>query len=86
MGNVFLPEKDHLSEKIANDKRNSGIEIEQFKFWNNDSDIVNDFTSVKFKDLDFTHKLQELRNFTVQQVINECAIYDIVNVNGLVYI
>ena len=38
-----------------------------------------------YTDLNFKHKLMKLRNFTVYQVINESAIYDIVKVKGLVY-
>ena len=38
-----------------------------------------------YTNLNFSHNLLELRNFTVQNVINECVIYDTVNVKGLVY-
>ena len=38
-----------------------------------------------YADLNFKQKLMKLRNFTVYQVINESAIYDIVKVKGLVY-
>ena len=38
-----------------------------------------------YADLNFKEKLMKLRNFTVYQVINESAIYDIVKVKGLVY-
>ena len=31
------------------------------------------------------HQSLELRHFIVHQVINECAIYDIANVKGIVY-
>ena len=36
-------------------------------------------------DFNSTHKSLELINFIVQQVIDECTIYDTVNVKGLVY-
>ena len=58
MGACFSPEKNCLFEKIANDNSDSGTEIKQFEFEDNDSDIiVNDLTSVKSTDLSFTHKL-----------------------------
>ena len=38
-----------------------------------------------YTDLNFTHNLKELRNFTVKQVTNDCVIYNIVNGKGLVY-
>lgn len=82
---VFV-EQDRLFEKTANDASNSGIETKGFKFVDNDSDIiVNGFTSVKSTDLNFTQKSLELTNFTLQQVLNEYSIYDIVNVKCLVY-
>ena len=76
----FSPEKHRFFEKIANDNRNSGIKIKRFKFGNNDNEImVNDFTSVKSTDLDFTYKSPGLRNFAVQQIVNEYAIYEVAN-------
>ena len=38
-----------------------------------------------YTDLNFTHNLKELRNFTVKQFTNDCVIYNIVNGKGLVY-
>ena len=58
----------------------------RFKIGDNESDIiVNHFTSTKFTDLNFIHKSLELRNFTVQLVLNEYTTYNIVNVKSLVY-
>ena len=84
-GVCFSPEKHCLFEKISNDDK-SGIEIKRFKFGDNDSDIIiNDFTSVKSTDVNFTNKSLQLRSCTIEQVINECPIFDIVSVKGLVY-
>ena len=58
----------------------------RFKIGDNESDIiVNHFTSTKFTDLNSIHKSLELRNFTVQLVLNEYTTYNIVNVKSLVY-
>ena len=50
----------------------------------NNSDIMA-FSSVKTIKLDFKHKLLELKTFTVQQIFNECSIFDLININGLLY-
>ena len=47
--------------------------------------IVNDFSSVKKTEVNFERKDFQRKPFTGQQVINECAIYDIVDISGLVY-
>ena len=43
------------------------------------------FSSVKKTKLNFERKYFQRKPFTVQQVINECAIYDVVDISGLVY-
>ena len=44
-GVYFSPEYHCLFKKNANDNSNSGIEIKQFKLWDNNNDaIVNDIT------------------------------------------
>ena len=50
----------------------------------NNSDIMA-FSSVKTIKFDFKHKLLELKTFTVQQIFNECSIFDLININGLLY-
>ena len=47
--------------------------------------IVNDFSSVKKTEVNFERKDFQRKPFTVQQLINECAICDIVDISGLVY-
>ena len=74
-GVCFSREKHRFFEKIAVDNSNSGIEVKRFKFGDYDIDIiVNDFTSVKSRDLNFIHKLLELTNFTVEQYKRMCHI------------
>ena len=50
----------------------------------NNSDIMA-FSSLKTIKFDFKHKLLELKTFTVQQIFNECSIFDLININGLLY-
>ena len=62
------------------------MEIRWFQSSENNEDIiVNDFTSVKKTEVHFERKDFQRKLFAVQQVINECAIYDVVNISGLVY-
>ena len=84
-GVCFSPEKHALFNDISKDDNNTGIEIKQFGSSESNEDIiVNDFSSVK-KQLNFERKNFQRKPFSVQQVINECAIYDIVDISGLVY-
>ena len=50
----------------------------------NNSDIIV-FSSVKTIKFDFKHKPLELKTFTVQQIFNECSIFALVNISGLLY-
>ena len=99
-GVCFSPEKHALFNDISKDNNNAGIETKRFRSSEtNEYVIINDFSSVKKTELDFESKiLREKKNrarfrkedfkrkpFTGQQVINECAIYDIVDKSGLVY-
>ena len=85
-GVCFSPEKHRLFNDIINDSSHSGIEIKLFRSSDNNNDIiVNDFSSVKKTELNFGRKTLQSKIFTIEQVINECAIYDIVDVTGLVY-
>ena len=43
------------------------------------------FSSLKTIKFDFKHKLLELKTFTVQQIFNECSIFDLINISGLLY-
>ena len=71
---------------ITNGSFHSGIEIKSFFFSSdNNNNIVNDFPSVKKTELNFERKTLLSKFFTVEQVINECAVYDIVDVTGLLY-
>ena len=80
----FSPEKHRLFNDIINDSSHSGIEIK--RSGDNDNDIiVNNFSSVRKTELNFERKTLQSKFFTTEQVINECAIYDIVDVTGLVY-
>ena len=85
-GVYFSPAKHRLFKDITNDSSHSGIEINRFRSSDNNSDIiVNEFSSVKKTKLNFERKTLQSEIFTIEQVINECAIYDIVDVTGLVY-
>ena len=46
---------------------------------NNNDIIINDFSSVKKTEFNFERKTLQLKIFTIEQVINECAIYHIVD-------
>ena len=83
---LFSPEKHRLFNDIINDSSHSGIEIKRFRSSDNNTDIiVNDFSSVKKTELNFEKKTLQSKFFTIEQVIKECAIYDIADVTGLVY-
>ena len=47
--------------------------------------IVNELLLVKKTEVNFERKTLLWNFFTIEQVINECAIYDIVAVTGLAY-
>ena len=84
---VFPPEKHALFNDISKDDNNTWIEIKRFRSSeNNEEDIIiNDFSSVKKTELNFERKDFQRKLFTVEQVINKCAIYDIVDISGLVH-
>ena len=48
--------------------------------------IVNDFSSVKKTELNIERKILQLNIFAIEQVTSECAICDLVDITGLVYI
>ena len=56
--------------------------MKQRKQWRHNR---HDFSSVKKAEVNFERKDFQRNPFTVQQVINESAIYDIVGISGLVY-
>ena len=83
---MFLPEKHRPFNDIINDSSHSRIEIKRFRSGDNNNDIiVNDLSSVKKTELNFERKILQSKIFTIEQVINECAIYDIADVTSLVY-
>ena len=84
-GVCFFPEKRWLFSDITNDSFHSGIEIKSFFSSDNNNNIVNKFPSVEKTELSFERKTLLSKIFTVEQVINECAVYDIVDVTGLLY-
>ena len=70
----------------SKDDDSTGIEIKRFQSSeNNEGVIVNDFSLVKKTEESFERKDFERKPLTVQQVINDCAIYDIVDISALVY-
>ena len=85
-GVCFSPEKHRLFNGIINDSSHSGIEIKRFRSSDNNNDIiVNDFLPVKKTELNFERKTLQSKIFAIEQMINEYAIYDIVDVTGLIY-
>ena len=82
----FFLEKHRLSIDIDKDSANSGIEFKRFCSRDNKNDIiVNDFTSVTKTEVNFERKTLQANNFWTNQVINECAIFDIVDLTGFMY-
>ena len=76
----FSPEKHALFNYISKDDNNTGIEIKRFRSSEiNEDIIVNDFSLFKKTDVNFKRK-----DFQ-RKAINECAIYDIVDISGSVY-
>ena len=85
-GVCFSLEKHNLFSEIANDNTGNGIEIKRFKSSNiNDDIIVNDFNFVKRTEVNFERKTFHVKRHSIQQINNECAIYDILDVTGLMY-
>ena len=85
-GVFFSSEKHILFNDISKDGNNTGIEIKWFRSSENNEDIiVNDFSSVRNTELNLERIDFQRQSSTVQQVINKCAIYDIVDISGLVY-
>ena len=71
----FSAKKHRLFNDIINDSFHSGIEIKRFcSRDNNNNIIVNDFSSVKKIERNFERKTLQSKLFTIEQVINECAI------------
>ena len=74
-GVCFSPEKHQLFNAIINDNSHSGIEIKRFHSSDNNNNIIkNDFSSVKKTELNFERKTLQSKIFTLEQVVNECAI------------
>ena len=85
-GVCFSVEKHALFNDVSKDVNSTGIKLKRFRSSENNEDITNnDFSSVKKTEVNFERKDFQGKQFTVQQVINKCAIYDIVDISGLVY-
>ena len=84
-GVCFSPEKRRLFNDIIRDSSSSGFEITNFRSSKDNNNIIaNNHSSIKKTELSFERKTLQSQIFTIEQVINECTIYDIVNVTGLV--
>ena len=71
--------------KIFNNHTNFEIKIKCFKLGdNNNNIIVAEFSSVSSTELNFMYK-EIATNFTLEKIINECRIFEIVNISGLIY-
>ena len=69
-------------------KSNNGFEIKRFKLALQNKDIiVTDFSYAKRKKKNRTYFEKNIvaQTFSVHQIINECSLFDIVNVSVLVF-
>ena len=71
----FSPEKDKLFSSIEDLKKRKVAE--------NDNIIVKGFTSAKQIDLHFEKKIT--KKFSIKSIINECTLYDIVDISVPVF-
>ena len=84
-GVCFSPEMHKLFSNIAQEQSNNGLEIKRFKISpQKQYIIITDFTSAKKTELTFEKNIIA-ETSTIHQVLNECSLYDIVNVSVLVY-
>ena len=71
---------------MLSDSSHSGFEIKHFRSSDDNNDVVViGFSSLKKIEVNFEWKTLQSKIFTTEQVTNEYAIYDIVNVTGSVY-
>ena len=71
----FSPEKDKLFSSIE--------DLKKLKVAENDNIIVKGFTSAKQIDLHFEKKIT--KKFSIKSIINECTLYDIVDISVPVF-
>ena len=71
----FSPEKDKLFSSIE--------DLKKLKIAENDNIIVKGFTSAKQIDLHFEKKTT--KKFSIKSIINECTLYDIVDISVPVF-
>ena len=82
----FSAEKHNFFSEIANDNTSNGIEIKRFRISDINEDVImNDFTSVKRTEVYFERKTFHAKPSSIQQINNECVVYDIVDITGLIY-
>lgn len=71
-------------KKICNNNTNFEIKIKCFKLRDNNGNIiVTEFSSLHSTELNFTYK-EIGTNFTSEKVINECWIFEIEKISGLI--
>ena len=81
----FSPEKHKLFTTVAQEGESNGLEIKRFKSAPQNKDIIiTDFSSAKKIELTFEKNIVA-QTFTVNQIINECALYDIINTSALIF-
>ena len=81
----FSPEKHKLVSKLANSDKETGIEIKKFRANDKDEILIGDYSSVKRTTLHYQKKEPSISYVTIEEVINECMLHDVVNVRGMVY-
>ena len=83
-GVCFSPEKHQLFSSVAKEESNNGLEVKRFRLAPQNQDIiVTDFSSARKTELTF-EKHVVMHTFSIDQIFNECALYDIVKVSVLV--
>ena len=82
---ICFSTKKHLFSSIEDKQSsNSGIELNKFKVTENDNIVVNDFKSAKQMDRNFEKK-NITKKFSINSIINECALCDIVDISMLAF-
>lgn len=79
----FSPEKHTLVNRIF--QQHSGCEIKKFKRSDSNDVLITDFSSVRQFTPDFEKPTHELVYKNIEAISNECPLYNIVNVVGIIF-
>ena len=80
----YSPEKHQLFKNISQERaQNIGAETKRYR---GDKNLtVNDYSSVKKRNLDFEERKVELCYLNISTIMNERPLYDILHVHGLLF-